>query len=80
MPDHEEEMMALTIDLEKLLRAELERLVAEAVDEAVETAKSTVESNLRKHTAKLVLRCFSEFNMERYGSDLRISVRLPDSR
>lgn len=58
------------------LKSQIERIVEE---EAKEAAKR-VEDRVRGSTGDIAARVLNHFSMEKYGSDIRITVHFPEMK
>lgn len=59
----------------KFIQAEIKSYVCEKADEIIEEAKNQIEDALRESIAEIVLKTQSFYAVERYGTNLIITVR-----
>ena len=60
------------------IKLEVHQIIEEEAENAGKAAAANVSHRIRRLTGQIAATVASEFNIERWGTDLRITVKLPE--
>lgn len=64
-----------TLDITKMIEGAVKQAVNKAVEEVLKDATGMLEDKLRENVAGIALGVMNHYSIERFGSDIRITVK-----
>lgn len=65
--------------LQKIILAGIEQHAKEIMNEEIKTAQANIERRVREKTAEIAVGVLKEMTFERFGHDIRITVKFPQA-